>query len=92
MKVYVLAGCYTDKYGNGETSAPAVFTTLEAAQNALDTEFNLIPLEALDETMDTQCTDFTNPECVERDGGGLAYVYYKDGSMSQYEIYEVEVE
>ena len=91
MKLYVLASCYTDADGNGETRTPEVFTNLKDAQTALDTEFNSIPLEAIDETMDSQCTDFSNPDCVEMDGFGLAYVYYKDGSMSQYEIYEMEV-
>ena len=91
MKLYVLTSCFTDECG-GVTRTPAVFTTLEAAQTALDTEFNSIPLENLDETMDSQCTDFSNPECVENDGFGFAYVYYKDGSMSYYEIYEVDCE
>ena len=91
MKLYVLASCYTDECG-GVTRTPAVFTNLKDAQNALQEEFDSIDLEQLDESMDTQCTDFSNPDCVEMDGFGLAYVYYKDGSMSYYEIYEVEVE
>ena len=91
MKLYVLASCYTDECG-GVTRTPAVFTNLKDAQNALQKEFDSIDLEQLDETMDTQCTDFSNPDCVEMDGFGLAYVYYKDGSMSYYEIYEVETE
>jgi hypothetical protein len=91
MKLYVLASCYTDECG-GVTRTPAVFNNLKDAQNALQEEFDSLDLEQLDETMDTQCTDFSNPDCVEMDGFGLAYVYYKDGSMSYYEIYEVEVQ
>lgn len=91
MKLYVLASCFTDECG-GVTRTPAIFTNLKDAQNALQEEFDSIDLEVLDETMDTQCTDFSNPDCVENDGFGFAYVYYKDGSMSYYEIYEVEAE
>lgn len=91
MKLYVLASCFTDECG-GVTRTPAVFTNLKDAQNALQEEFDSIDLEVLDETMDTQCTDFSNPDCVENDGFGLAYVYYKDVSMSYYEIYEVDCE
>ena len=92
MKLYVLAGCYTDHNGNGEVMTPAVFTTLEAAQNKLQEIWDGIDLDSLDETMDTQCTDFSDSDCVENDGGGLAYIYYKDDSMAHYEIFEVETE
>ena len=92
MKLYVLASCYTNANGNGEAMTPDVFTTLEAAQNALQEIWDKVDLEILDETMDSQCTDFTDSDCVENDGGGLAYIYYKDGSMTHYEIFEVEVD
>ena len=82
MKVFVLASCYVDNSGYGETRTPSVFTSLKDAQNALQEEWDNIDQEALDETMD-QSIDFTDK--------GYALVYFKDGSSSYYEIYEEEV-